>query len=228
MKRLSNFFLASLILTISAVGWAACPEGFKSNYKGECVPLERGTKVSDISGNYNYDFTCAEKTLGKKIINQLSEGRLPSQDELERIKHCKLDNNSTQSSIGNKQTGTQQSGERLTEANYNPGCVDATLGMKVTDQLFYEGRLPSQDELDRIQHCSINKQSAKYDNKQEQITQPKSGERFNVDAYDFECAKEVLGSATTDLLFHKAQSPTQNQLEDIDPVSYTHLTLPTT
>ena len=88
--------------------------------------------------------------------------------------------------------------------------------MKITDQLFYEGRLPSQQELDRIKHCSIKKQSAEYDNKQDQSTQPQSGERFNVDAYDFECAKEVLGSATTDLLFHKAQSPTQNQLEDID------------
>ena len=216
MKRFSNFFLASLILTISAVGWAACPEGFKSNYKGECVPLERGTTVSDVSGSDNYDFACTEKTLGKKIINQLTEGRLPSQDELDRIKHCRLDKNSTQSSIGNKQTGTQQSGERLTEANYNPGCVDATLGMKVTDQLFYEGRLPSQDELDRIEHCSIKKQSAEYINKQEQTTQSQSGERFDVDAYDFECAKEVLGPATTNLLFHKGQSPTQNQLQDID------------
>ena len=88
--------------------------------------------------------------------------------------------------------------------------------MKVTDQLFYEGRVPSQDELDRIKHCSIKKQSAEYGNKQEQITQPQSGKRFDVEAYDFECAKEVLGPATTDLLFFKAQSPTQDQLKDID------------
>ena len=216
MKPLSKFFLAVLLLTVSAVGWAACPEGFKNNYKGECVPLERGTRDADVSGRENYDFACAEKTLGKKIIDQFSEGRLPSQDELDRIKHCRVDNNSTQSSSGNKQTGTQQSGERLTEANYNPGCVDATLGMKVTDQLFYEGRLPSQDELDRIKHCSIKKQSTEYDNKQEQSTQPQSGERLDVDAYDFECAKEVLGPATTDLLFFKAQPPTQDQLQDID------------
>ena len=47
---------------------------------------------------------------------------------------------STQISSGNQQIGTQESGERLTEANYNPGCVDATLGMKITDQLFYEGK----------------------------------------------------------------------------------------
>ena len=216
MKPLYKFFLAVLLLTVSAVGWAACPEGFKNNYKGECVPLERGTRDADVSGRENYDFACAEKTLGKKIIDQFSEGRLPSQDELNRIEHCRADNNSTQRSSGNKQTGSQQSGERLTEANYNPGCVDETLGMQITDQLFYEGRLPSQDELDRIEHCSIKKQSAEYGNKQEQTTQPQSGERLDVDAYDFECAKEVLGPATTDLLFHKAQPPTQDQLQDID------------
>ena len=216
MKRLSKFFLAILLLIVSAVGWAACPEGFKNNYNGECVPLESGNRDSDVSGGENYDFSCAEKTLGKKIIDQLSEGRLPSQEELNRIEHCRLDNNSTQSSIGNKQTGTQQSGERLTEANYNPGCVDATLGMKVTDQLFYEGRLPSQEELNRIEHCSIKKHSAEYDNKQEQTTQIQSGERFDVNAYDFECAKQVLSPATADLLFHKAQPPTQDQLQDID------------
>ena len=216
MKRLSKFFLAVLLLTVSAVGWAACPEGFKNNYKGECVPLERGTRDADVSGRENYDFACAEKTLGKKIIDQFSEGRLPSQDELERIEHCRVDNNSTQSSSGNEQTGQQQSGERLTEANYNPGCVDETLGMQVTDQLFYEGRLPSQDELERIEHCSIKKQSAEYGNKQEQITQPQSGEGFDVDAYDFECAREVLGPATTNLLFFKGQPPTQDQLKDID------------
>ena len=216
MKRLSKFFLAVLLLTVSAVGWAACPEGFKNNYKGECVPLERGTRDADVSGRENYDFACAEKTLGKKIIDQFSEGRLPSQDELDRIEHCRADNNSTQRSSGNKQTGSQQSGERLTEANYNPGCVDETLGMQITDQLFYEGRLPSQDELDRIEHCSIKKQSAEYGNKQEQTTQPQSGERFDVDAYDFECAKEVLGPATTNLLFFKRQPPTQDQLQDIE------------
>ena len=87
MKCLSKFFLAVLLLIISAVGWAACPEGFKNNYKGECVPLEGGNRDADISGRENYDFACAEKTLGKKIIGQLSEGRLPSQDELDRIEH---------------------------------------------------------------------------------------------------------------------------------------------
>ena len=53
MKYLSKFFLAVLLLTISAIGWAACPEGFKNNYKGECVPLESGTIDADISGREN-------------------------------------------------------------------------------------------------------------------------------------------------------------------------------
>ena len=42
MKHLSKFFLATLLLTVASVSWAACPEGYKSNYKGECV---------DASGN---------------------------------------------------------------------------------------------------------------------------------------------------------------------------------
>ena len=48
MKTLSKFFLAVLLLTVSAIGWAACPAGFKNNYKGECVPLERGTRDADV------------------------------------------------------------------------------------------------------------------------------------------------------------------------------------
>ena len=39
MKRLSKFFLAVLLLTITSIVWAACPEGAKNNYKGECVPI---------------------------------------------------------------------------------------------------------------------------------------------------------------------------------------------
>jgi photosystem II stability/assembly factor-like uncharacterized protein len=216
MRILSKSLFGIFLLTFTAGSWAACPEGFKNNYKGECIPKEGGIRDADVSGRENYDFECAEKTLGKRIIDQLSEGRRPSQDELDRIEHCRVDNNSTQRSSGSKQTGPQQSGERLTEANYNLGCVDATLGMQITDQLFYEGRRPSQDELDRIEHCSIKKQSAEYGDKQEQTAQPQSGERFDVDAYDFECANEVLGPETTDQLFFKGKPPTQNQLKDIE------------
>ena len=39
MKLLSRFFLAVLLLTVASVSWAACPEGTKNNYKGECVPI---------------------------------------------------------------------------------------------------------------------------------------------------------------------------------------------
>ena len=53
MKHISKFFLSVLLLTVSAVGWSACPEGFKNNYKGECVPLESETRDADISGSEN-------------------------------------------------------------------------------------------------------------------------------------------------------------------------------
>ena len=39
MKRFSRFFLAILLLAIASASWAACPEGTKNNYKGECVPV---------------------------------------------------------------------------------------------------------------------------------------------------------------------------------------------
>ena len=39
MKLLSQFFLAVLLLIVASVSWAACPEGTKNNYKGECVPI---------------------------------------------------------------------------------------------------------------------------------------------------------------------------------------------
>ena len=40
MKRLSTFFLAVLLLIVASVSWAVCPEGYKSNYKGDCLPAD--------------------------------------------------------------------------------------------------------------------------------------------------------------------------------------------
>ena len=40
MKFFSKFFLAVLLLTAASVSWAACPEGYKSNYKGQCLPAD--------------------------------------------------------------------------------------------------------------------------------------------------------------------------------------------
>jgi len=37
MKLLSKFFLAIFLLAVASLGWTACPEGTKNNYKGECV-----------------------------------------------------------------------------------------------------------------------------------------------------------------------------------------------
>jgi len=38
MKLLSKFVLAVLLLAPASFSWAACPEGYRNNYKGECVP----------------------------------------------------------------------------------------------------------------------------------------------------------------------------------------------
>ena len=46
MKLLSKFFLTILLLAIASASWAACPEGTKGNYKGECVPVAGGSTGS--------------------------------------------------------------------------------------------------------------------------------------------------------------------------------------
>jgi hypothetical protein len=50
MKQLSKFFLAVLLVIVASVSWASCPEGMKSNYKGECV-LKDGKDI--FSGNWS-------------------------------------------------------------------------------------------------------------------------------------------------------------------------------
>ena len=50
MRRLSKFFLVVLLLTMASASWAACPEGMKSNYKGECV-LKDGKDI--FSGDWS-------------------------------------------------------------------------------------------------------------------------------------------------------------------------------
>ena len=40
MRALSKSLLGIFLLTFTVVSWAACPEGTKGNYKGECVPTE--------------------------------------------------------------------------------------------------------------------------------------------------------------------------------------------
>ena len=39
MRTLSKSLLGIFLLTFTAISWAACPEGTKNNYKGECVPI---------------------------------------------------------------------------------------------------------------------------------------------------------------------------------------------
>jgi S1-C subfamily serine protease len=58
MKLLSKFFLAVLLLTVTGVSWAACPEGTKNNYKGECVPIAKSstgsTQAKSSTGSTQY------------------------------------------------------------------------------------------------------------------------------------------------------------------------------
>jgi hypothetical protein len=39
MKRLYKLLPAVLLLAVASASWAACPEGYKSNYKGERLPV---------------------------------------------------------------------------------------------------------------------------------------------------------------------------------------------
>ena len=216
MKLLSKFFLAVLLLTVVSVSWAACPEGYRNNFKGECAPVAKGTTDADTSDREDYDFECAEKTLGRQIIDQFSQGRPPSQDELQKIEHCRVGNRSTQSDGGKQQAKPPQSGERLNESNYNPGCVDATLGMQVTDQLIYGGRPPSQDELQKIEHCRVGNGSTQRDWGQEQVAPEDRTQRLKEADYDVECVDGTLGMQITDQLIYGGRPPSQDELQKIE------------
>ena len=39
MRTLSKSLLGIFLLAFTAISWAACPEGTKNNYKGECLPI---------------------------------------------------------------------------------------------------------------------------------------------------------------------------------------------
>jgi len=65
MKRLSKMFLAVLLLTAASVSWAACPEGTKNNYKGECVPIAAGVSL------YFLNMKCSED--GMMNVNFIPE-----------------------------------------------------------------------------------------------------------------------------------------------------------
>ena len=60
MRTLSKSLLGIFLLTFTVISWAACPEGYKSNYKGECVPIVGQGK---------------ESTAPDKVWNQLPIGR---------------------------------------------------------------------------------------------------------------------------------------------------------
>ena len=60
MKRLSKFFLAVLLLTVTAVSWGACPEGQKQTYKGcEVDATPKITWACPKGASQNYNGECA-------------------------------------------------------------------------------------------------------------------------------------------------------------------------
>ena len=64
MKLLSKFFLATLLLTVAYTSWAACPEGTKGNYKGECVPVA-GQSEESTTTDRNWD----QLPIGRALAN---------------------------------------------------------------------------------------------------------------------------------------------------------------
>ena len=76
MKLFSKFFLAVLLLTVTSLSWAACPEGTKNNYKGECVPVA----ASETAGDSKWPISCglvdeeAYRVEGSKHIFKLDNG----------------------------------------------------------------------------------------------------------------------------------------------------------
>ena len=74
MKRLSKFFLAALLLTVASVSWAACPSGYKNNYKGECV---RSTgKTSTPAGKKGWSPDSNNQSSGSSAIWCVHNGKM--------------------------------------------------------------------------------------------------------------------------------------------------------
>ena len=78
MRTLPKFLLAIFLLTVASVGWAAeCPEGYKNDYKGDCVvaPVEtiyydngvyKGqTRGGQRHGQGTYTWSNGEKYIGQ-------------------------------------------------------------------------------------------------------------------------------------------------------------------
>ena len=86
MKRFSKFFLAVLLLTVASASWAACPEGTKNNYKGECVPIAGGSTGSTTNkkalddveysvSSHPIDFKARQKAI-LDLVSDKSDDRL--------------------------------------------------------------------------------------------------------------------------------------------------------
>ena len=116
-----------------------------------------------------YDFQCADGILGMEITDQLfpeicGDGcRLPTANELAAIELCLTE---ASGAAAVEDTGPPASTETESEPTtarvpmfdpdaYDMGCVDGILGMETTDQLFHDGRAPTDEELAMLERCLV-------------------------------------------------------------------------
>ena len=116
-----------------------------------------------------YDFQCADGILGMEITDQLfpeicGDGcRLPTANELAAIELCLTE---ASGAAAVEDTGPPASTETESEPTtarvpmfdpdaYDMGCVDGILGMEITDQLFHDGRAPTDEELAMLERCLV-------------------------------------------------------------------------
>ena len=79
MKHLSKFFLATLLLTVASVSWAACPEGTKQTYKG-CEPTKSLTEVNAVYKMYEMEGPDGT-SLPVHLRKRLEEGKDITEEE---------------------------------------------------------------------------------------------------------------------------------------------------
>ena len=99
MRTLSKSLLGIFLLAFTAGSWAACPEGTKGNYKGECVPVAGESKES-TAPDRNWD----QLPIGRVLENP---GNCKATDEgisFKEYANWKKENRPTDSKTGEKKT----------------------------------------------------------------------------------------------------------------------------
>lgn len=141
--------------------------------------LSRETTESNSGGGVvlnsnDYDVGCIDRSLGSDITDQLFHDqppRSPTQSEMKAIEDCGI-RRSDRSADGEEQGEPSDKGEqsdvaeerrdnegtgprpRLRQEDFDFKCVNDRLGETVTDELFYEGRDPSEVEARILDECA--------------------------------------------------------------------------